>query len=88
MMTYNMKLEFISDEMHGTMTIRNFKLINEDTAFVFAQSPVIGELKNNSNPVSYNYLMYSDNFGIVRAKCPIFLVRFKLLNVQISTGKN
>jgi hypothetical protein len=68
MMTFDMNLKYISDELHASLAIRNFKLINKDTAFVFAQGPVVEEFNNNWNAVSYNYLMYSGNFGKVFKK--------------------
>jgi hypothetical protein len=68
MIVYDMNLKFISNESHLDLAIRNFKFIDTDTAFVFAQSPVIAEIKENTKPICYNYLIYTDNFNKVTQK--------------------
>jgi hypothetical protein len=68
MMVFDMNLNFVSAESHRLLAIRNFEFLGEDTAFVFAQSSIISEIKENTKSISYNYLVFTNNFNKVIQK--------------------
>lgn len=68
MFQFGLNLNHISSDTYNGMSIRNFILTDEGEIFVHAQGPVLNELKNNKEPVFYNYFVYAENLNILSQK--------------------
>jgi hypothetical protein len=65
LMSYDFNLNLIKSSSHQGLPIRNFIYIGEDTVFAFTQSPIIGEIREDIEPVHYNYLVFTNELSTV-----------------------